>query len=193
MGSTSVMVALGKLCGAHDSVGAVADQAQSSGSRRNMTAFVHLPTGGNHATPEQIKPITDALWGEALWQQYTRLTIVRNPWARAVSWWDYARNELGQQMAFSEALKNTERPYWFDANGTRQAQIYLRCESLDEDYQKFCTERNLATDPLPRLRRGARDPRKPYWEYFNTEDQQTVADNFALEIATFGYRFGDPA
>lgn len=187
------MVTLGNLCGPHDSVGAVADQAGGSAVRRNMTAFSHLPTAGNHATPDQIKPITSALWGDAVWQQYTRLTIVRNPWARAVSWWDYARHQLGKNLPFRSALENSERPYWFDETGQRQAQVYLRCESLDEDFQRFCIDRNLQSEPLPRLRPGARDPGKPYWDYFNAEDQQTVAENFALEIAEFGYRFGDSA
>ncbi len=189
------MVALGSLCGKHDSVGAAADLTEQFplSQRRNMTAFSHLPTAGNHATPDQIQTVMNALWGPDPWQQYTRLTIVRNPWARAVSWWDYARNQLGAELDFEQCLENTERAYWFDGQGARLATVYLRCEQLDQDYQRFCDEHALPWHPLPRLRRGTRDHRKPYWDYFNDQSRQRVADNFALEIDQFGYQFGDPA
>ncbi|MEM9532321.1 MAG: hypothetical protein AAGA23_15505 [Pseudomonadota bacterium] len=195
VGSTSVMVALGSVCGVQDSVGGVADSDDPAltGLRRNMTAFCHLPTGGNHAAPVDLKMITDALWGEGLWQHYVKVTIVRNPWARAVSWWDYATHRLEQDLPFDQALTNTERPYWFDDQGKALAQVYLRCENLKQDYLKFCGDYDIPTTALPRLRRGQRTPDKPYWEYYNDETRQLIADNFRLEIDHFGYRFGDPA
>jgi hypothetical protein len=189
--STSVMVALGKQCSEHDCVGGVADQSDLSNDRRNLEAFSHLPTGGNHATPGQIRPIAELLWGEELWPSYFKFTIVRNPWERAVSWLDYSRNELGRRVDLESALANTERDYWFDTAGEPLADAYIRYERLDEDYQSICERLDIPHQPLPRLRVGQRDRTVPYWEYYDESSRDLIARAFDREIEYFDYRFGE--
>ena len=192
VGSTSVMVALGSQCGPQDCVGGMLDQGSpdSASSRRNMAAFSHLPTAGNHATPGQLRPIVEALWGRDLWRSYLKVTIIRNPWDRAVSWWDYANNKLGRKIPLSDALHNTERDYWFHGSEP-WADLYLRYEHLADDYAALCNKLGLKPNPLPHLRSGTRDKQRPYWTYFDQVSRDRIARNFALELDHFGYRFGE--
>lgn len=185
------MCALAEQCGPQDSTGGVLDQGNDSAAnyRRNMSAFSHLPTLGNHATPQQIKTIMSLLWGDKLWQQYLKVTIVRNPWERAVSFFDYKNNALKKQISFEESLLNTERPYWFYDDGSPTADVYLRYENLDSDYQALCERLNLEYKPLPVMRKGQRDHKKPYWEYYDAQTQEIIAQEFEQEIAYFGYKF----
>lgn len=186
------MVALGKQCGQHDSVGGISGglEIEVANYRRNMCAFSHLPTHGNHATPGQLRDIVELLWGDQLWDQYFKFTIVRNPWDRAVSWLDYSLHELGQKLAFEHGLENTERPYWFSPAGEPLADFYLRYESLETDYETLCQRLGMAHEALPKLRVGQRDRSKPYWEYYSEDTRDIVARKFDREIDYFSYEFG---
>lgn len=184
--STSVLAALAHHCGPNDSVGGALD-GEYTGERRNMAAFSHLPTAGNHATPKQIRSVCDFLWGKDIWLRYTRITIVRNPWDRAVSWWDYANRTLGKNLSFEQALANSERSYWFTPDGEPWAQITLRYESLNADYEKLCSDLSLPCQPLQHLRPGS--ARRHYSTYYDARSRDLVARHFDREIEHYHYSF----
>lgn len=190
VGSTSVMAALGAHCGPHDTVGGALDREGHAklSKRRNMSAFVHLPTAGNHAKPAQIKDVTNALWGPSIWSAYLKITIIRNPWDRTLSWWDYVNNSLERPMSLVAASINSERDYWFHG-AIQWPDVFLRYERLAEDYKSLCDRLQLPYRSLPHLRPGTRDRRKPYWAYFDEGSRAEVARNYSMEIDRFGYAF----
>lgn len=184
--STSVLAALAEHCGVNDSVGGALD-GENTGQRRNMAAFSHFPTAGNHATPAQIRSVVSSLWGDEIWTTYHRITIIRNPWDRAVSWWDYANRYLKQPLNFEDALVNSERDYWLDTDGRPWAHTTLRYEALETDYRRLCEHLGLPCHPLRHLRRG--NQRRHYSTYYDTTTRAVIAQNFGLEIACYGYAF----
>ena len=191
--STSVMYALSKLCNEHDSCGGIAGKVEIEveNYRRNMCAFSHLLTMGNHAAPGEIRDVTDIMWGCNLWNQYYKFTIVRNPWDWALSLIDYAQHELGKDLDFDDVVKRSQRHYWFSDEGEPLADYYIRFENLDEDYAAVCHHLGLPHDQLPKLRVGQRNAEKPYWEYYTEETRDLIARTFEREIDHFSYRFGE--
>lgn len=191
--STSVMYALSGLCSEHDSCGGIAGKVeqQVENRRRNMQAFSHLQTQGNHATPAEIKNICRMLWGEQLWQQYFKITVVRNPWDWALSLLDYTNNQLGARLDFSDVVTRSQRRYWFSEEGRPLADFYIRYERLNQDFESVCQRIGAEDATLPHFRIGQRDKSKPYWEFYTNENRELIQRTFALEIEHFGYRFGE--
>jgi hypothetical protein len=191
--STSVMYALSKLCDEHDTSGGIAGkvEVEVENHRRNMCAFSHLPTMGNHAAPAEIRAITDIMWGSELWDQYYKFTIVRNPWDWALSLLDYSQHQLGQKLDFGDVVERSQRRYWFSDRDEPLADFYIRYENLDADYARVCSHLGLREEPLPKLRVGTRDTQKPYWEYYTDEMRELIEQAFQLEINYFSYRFGE--
>ncbi|MFK8020983.1 MAG: sulfotransferase family 2 domain-containing protein [Pseudomonadales bacterium] len=191
--STSVMYALSRLCNENDSCGGIAGKVEEDvdNLRRNMTAFSHLQTMGNHAAPEEIRDISDMLWGSALWQSYYKFTIVRNPWDWALSLLDYARNQLGSDINFDDVVKHSQRRYWFSDSDQPLADFYIRYEHLNEDYNSVCQHLQLPGEPLPHFRVGSRDKSRPYWEFYTEANRNLIAQIFAQEIEYFSYQFGE--
>lgn len=191
--STSVMYALSKLCNENDSCGGIAGHVEekTENYRRNMQAFAHLQTMGNHATPSEIKDICEILWGSELWDRYYKFTVVRNPWDWALSLLDYSQNQLGATLSFTDVIERSQRRYWFSEDGKPLADFYLHYESLEDDFATVCRTIGAPETPLPHLRIGQRDKSKPYWEHYSDANRALIERAFEMEIDYFGYRFGE--
>jgi hypothetical protein len=136
------------------------------------------------------------------------LTLVRNPWDRAVSYWTWARAQsfahpavgLAKAHDFAGFLRHPQtraalaawpaRAYMTDATGVERARLYARLERLEEDLVPFWDHLGFRL-PVPRANESGR-PRD--WRPFYDEALAALVGQIAAEdIARFGYRFDDPA
>jgi hypothetical protein len=136
------------------------------------------------------------------------LTLVRNPWDRAVSYYHWLQSQtfahpavaLSQTLGFSAFLNHSQTQtalalspytsYLTDRFGQERANLYARLEHLHTDLDPFYAHlgfRLAAIEPANRSTR-ARDWRG----YYSDADAALIARIAAPDIARFNYRF-DPA
>jgi hypothetical protein len=133
------------------------------------------------------------------------VTLVRNPWDRAVSLYHWARvqsfaNPLvgaARTHDFSGFLNHSQvqiafaarpaRAYVQDANGTTRARLFARVEHLEADLAPFEAHLGFGLSPLARANPSDRpgDWRRCYSDV----DADLLARLCAEDIAQFGYRF----
>ena len=133
------------------------------------------------------------------WNDYTKFSIVRNPWDRVVSDFFYCKKEnyVPKEFTFKEEViynkDNKERwkqPCydWLTLNGKMAVENILRFENLNDDFQKMCSQLDLPTTiKLPHLNKTKH---KHSTEYYDEETKQIVAEKYAKDIEYFGYEFG---
>lgn len=134
--------------------------------------------------------------------EYTSISSVRHPWARAVSLYanvrrvgfegsfdDFIINEL---YSWQSGLKNRWNTYeMFHERGELIVDHVIRLEHLETDLRPIVEERwpDLDLDYTTRSNAGAH---QPFREYYTDKTVDIVAEFFAYDIETFGYRFDDP-
>jgi hypothetical protein len=136
------------------------------------------------------------------------LTVVRNPWDRAASYYHWLRAQrfahpavgLAKANDFEGFLAHPQTraslaawPYGAhvrDATGVERCTLFARHERLDADLAAFEAHLGFRITPLPRVNESAR-PRD--WRPLYSETAAAIiAATCAEDIARFGYRF-DPA
>lgn len=156
----------------------------------------HAPL--NHLTLEEISTLGFATREEL--DSYFKFAFVRNPWDRAVSEFLFPplRELFGECASFREGLEVMTE--WVDAghgNHLRRQVDFLSAEgvrldfvgyfeNLREDFQAVC--RYIGIDRVDLPHENWTDHR-PYWEYYDAETRNVVADLYAPDIEAFGYSF----
>jgi hypothetical protein len=144
---------------------------------------------------------------EKRWAQAFKFAIVRNPWDRAVSLYEYRvqTNQTGlgsTSVPFEEWLRLVfvERdPYYHDqpkmlqsqsdwlkdASGNMPVDFVGRFENLNAEFAVVAQKLGI-TAQLPHLNRSKRKTAKPYY----TDDSvEIIARYFAEDIERFGYKY----
>lgn len=133
-------------------------------------------------------------------------TLVRNPWARAVSYYhwlqrqsfDHSAVQLAKALGFSDFLHHPQtmasfqaspaRSYMSDAEGQERATLYIRLEHFAEDAGPLWA--HLGFDlTLPRANETGTGA--DYRKYYSESDSNLLAKCCAEDVQRFGYRF-DP-
>ena len=133
--------------------------------------------------------------------EYTVISSVRHPWARAVSLYanvvragyqgsfdDFILNEL---FTWQSGLQNRWNTYeMFHERGKRIVDHVVRIEHLEHDLRPFVEQRwpDLHFDYTTRSNPGAH---QPFRDYYTDKTREIVADFFAYDIETFGYQYDD--
>ncbi len=135
------------------------------------------------------------------------LTLVRNPWDRAVSYYHWLRGQsfahpavgLAKAHDFSGFLNHAQTrtalilwpysAYMRDRFGQERASLFARLEQLDQDLVPFEAHLGFRLTPSPRA--NVSDRALDYRRYYNDADAALLAQISADDIARFGYRF-DP-
>ncbi len=136
------------------------------------------------------------------YRAYFKFSFVRNPWARAHSWYKNVmqdplhQKELGvpPDCTFADFIANhldtwAMRPqlYWLrDCRGDIPLDFIGRFERLEEDFTRVSTRLGLPEAPLPHLIRSGGPP---YQEVYDRRSRALIARRYAEEIAFFGYTF----
>lgn len=132
----------------------------------------------------------------AVFPRLTKITCIRNPWDRCVSFFfSPHRGEVSwSPEAFAEFIATTVKPhrhYLSLENGEedcfRDIDIVLRFEHLRKDFSALCDRLGIGAHELPLANASKRDYYRHY--YMNDTLVDLVSEKFADEIARFGYSF----
>ncbi len=133
---------------------------------------------------------------------YYKFTFVRNPWARAYSWYkNVIRDELHlQKYKISSDISLAEFLRRFGGKGELRPQLYWlktfqgsvsmdfigRFESLAQDYEKVALALKLETSELPHEIKGSGSN---YRDHYDSQSKELVAKIYREDVETFGYTF----
>lgn len=141
--------------------------------------------------------------------RFFTLTLVRNPWDRAVSYYHWLRGQsfahpavgLAKANGFSGFLNHPQTTtafrlwpytaYMRDRFGVERASLYARLEHLDQDLAPF--EAHLGFRVTPLLRANESDRVRDWRGFYSDADAGLIAEVCASDIARFGYGFDGEA
>nr|WP_320194058.1 sulfotransferase family 2 domain-containing protein [uncultured Desulfobacter sp.] len=139
-------------------------------------------------------------FGEEIWRRSFKFTVVRNPYDRLVSFYEYsriARKNINSVQwgkpdpgTFEEWLSK-EKPlgqlhYLTDTNGKILVDYIAKLETLQKDLLYICFKLKVLPFILPKLNRSKR---RPYQTYYNPQIKGIVDRYYGNEIERFGYTF----
>ena len=121
-----------------------------------------------------------------------RAVVVRNPFDRMVSGYQYATGGgtdfkswvmgLDWVVAPGVDFKRTPQLHW-----TCQCNFVIHFEGLQDGISKLFKRIGIPDQELPHLKKS--DGRKRYQEYYDDETRAVVADRFAMDLVKLDYRF----
>lgn len=133
---------------------------------------------------------------------YFKFAIVRNPWARAYSWYrNVLRDEIHQRtLKIAEHLPLDEFLRRFSGTGMLRSQTWWlrdfggsipldhigRFETLAEDFKEVCKAIDLPQTTLPHEIMGSGDE---YRQHYDENSANLIAEVYGEEIEMFGYVF----
>lgn len=136
------------------------------------------------------------------YSDYFKFTIVRNPWARAFSWYKNvlidkihrSNHEIMEDTTFKEFLtkfagRGMLKPqmYWIkNYNGTVPLDYIGRFENLSDEITEITNRLNLKNISLPHKVKGRKGD---YREHYDEEAHDIVLDVYREEIELFDYQF----
>ena len=133
------------------------------------------------------------------------LTLVRNPWDRAVSYYTWLRAQafahpavgLAKALSFSGFLNHPQTmtafrlwpyaAYMRDRHGVERASLYARLETLDHALAPFEAHLGFALRPLARANESDRP--RDWRQAYSDADAALIGTLCAGDIARFRYRF----
>jgi hypothetical protein len=135
------------------------------------------------------------------------VTLVRNPWDRAVSYYhwlrvqsfDHAAVSRAKSLDFSGFLNHPETQgslrawpasaYMRDSTGKDRCSLYIRLEYLAQDILPFEAHLGFRLTPLAHANRSQRA--RDWRGYYSDKDATLLAACCAEDITRFGYGFDD--
>jgi len=137
---------------------------------------------------------------------YFKFAFVRNPWDRFLSEFMYRKRLHGKSFScgFKEflingqgdahrraAIKQHIRPqceFVYDEDGNQLVDFIGRFENQQEDFNQICDKLGILHKELTHENKS---DHKPYWEYYDDEIREIVAEKYKKDIKVFGYKFGE--
>jgi len=179
--------------------------------------FVHInKTAGTSVGRAIGLPVKDHLTakeiiarvGKQNWNASYKFTVVRNPWDKVVSLYEYRRKKNKTQIAsrsitFTEWVELTHgenrNPFYYDNVKSFQAQVewlkddddhitidfVARFETLRADFEQIRDAIGTRAD-LPHLNASSR---KSYKDYYTDETREIIARWYHEDIEVFAYTF----
>jgi len=164
---------------------------------------IGLPVKHHQTAKEVIASI-----GRDKWNAAYKFTLVRNPWDKVVSHYEYRRKRNKTEVAtrgisFAEWVNKTygpeKDPFYYNNPKAFQPQVEWlkndegkididfigKFETINEDYGKIKSAIGLEAE-LPHLNASKR---KGYQSYYDAETREIVANWFREDIEAFGYTF----
>ena len=164
---------------------------------------IGLPIKHHRTAREVIASI-----GKDKWNTAYKFTLVRNPWDKVVSHYEYRRKRnktevASRNISFSEWVKMTygqeKDPYYYNNPKAFQPQVEWlkddegkisidfigKFETINEDFEQIKKAIGIEAE-LPHLNPTKR---AAYQSYYYDETREIVAHWFREDIEVFGYRF----
>ena len=143
------------------------------------------------------------------YRSYYKFTFVRNPWARAYSWYrNVIRDPQHQQKlkvspdcSFQDFLRHhldnwalqSQLEWITDTQGNIPLDFIGRFEHLHQDFAKVCQTLGIDDPNLPELLKThhGNGSKNHYTEAFDAEGKDIIATAFKDEIQYFNFEFGE--
>ena len=182
-------------------------------SHKHKCIFIHIPrTGGTSIE----KALTEADWWKVdkktkhldcktaknlykdNWNEYFKFTIVRNPWDMYVSFFcfekrksiNYFQKNVNKKFKnYIHKTRQKNNAYYFDKDGTPTADIYIRFENIQSDFNDFSDKLHIPREQLPFLKSEFRKDKKHYSNYYDDESIEFIEKRHKKIIDYFNYRF----
>ena len=155
-----------------------------------------------HLTGQEIKKIV----GNLIWSSYFKFAVVRNPWSKAVSEYDWylrygtrvsfkvwarslrLRLRLNGVIVVREVGHNIPQTnFLFDGKGNLMVDEVLRFESIAQEFKALAKKQKWdITLPYAESTRS-QQPRKDFREVYDTETIEIIEGIYADDISNFGY------
>lgn len=136
------------------------------------------------------------------YRDYFKFAIVRNPWARAFSWYKNvmvdkihrANHEITEETSFNDFLGQfagqgmlKPQTYWLkNFDGSVSLDYIGRFENLSNEIIEISNRLNLTGMSLPHKVKGRK---ADYREHYDDETYKIILDVYADEIELFNYQF----
>ncbi|MBL4926931.1 sulfotransferase family 2 domain-containing protein [Fuscibacter oryzae] len=181
----------------------IGDTPKARARRARVKALKAAGRLWKHSTLADIDGVLSGAELEAM----RLVTLVRNPWDRAVSYYHWLRVQgfahpavgLAKSHDFSGFLNHPQTQtafrlwpygaYLRDARGEERAANFLRLEHLAQDIAPFEAHLGFRLTPLGRANES--DRQRDWRGYYSDADAALLADLSAEDIARFGYAFDD--
>lgn len=156
----------------------------------------------NHMTAKEIRKAL----GKEVWDTYTKITVVRNPFDKTVSWfWMNVHESIRANCANDfEFAADTFRKWLkvaptlpidkgiYTINGVISCDIVLRYETLIKDFNEATGMLGIEGEvDLGHNKGGARRRPEEFKLYYDDASKDVVARHFKFEIRQFEYQFDD--
>lgn len=141
-----------------------------------------------HQTARGIRDLI----GEEMWKKYRKISIIRNPWDHAVSFYNWVIYRKQFTGTFEEYVHAKYRSYWpfLAIDDEYCIDIVIRFEHLTEDLSRGLSTLGLPAEVnMPRAKTSIRKDRD-YRDYYTDETREVVRDKNSAIIDRFGYTFG---
>lgn len=169
----------------------------------SISKAIGMPRKQHYTAQETINII-----GREKWNSAYKFTIVRNPWDKVWSHYNYRVriNETGLRdagLSFNEWVEITygepknkrfyDQPKMFapqedwllDSEGKNEMDFIGRFENLNEDFSKIAAVIGV-DEHLPHLNQSTRGS---YHEHYSEKSKAIIQNWFARDIEAFGYKF----
>ena len=185
---TSIEVSLTSICGSDDIIGPV--------------TLENLPPDYKHPENYDKNKFEDTMSAEGIksnipleyWEEYTKFSVVRNPWDRMISAWFWqTRNDSRDLSIFlsQPALSPISMSEQLTVNDSICTDFLIRYENLNDDYKKVCKLLKISPVKLPYAKSGYKPKDAHYTKYYDGYTKNIIETKFKDDINNFGYKFGD--
>ncbi|MGX2039760.1 sulfotransferase family 2 domain-containing protein [Methylocaldum sp. MU1018] len=187
--------------------------------------FVHIPKCAGIAIAHSLfgsavphSTITDyqIMFGSEIFNRYFKFTIVRNPWSRLVSAFNFikaggfdsydamwSRKHMAQFHSFDEFVKylDVHRDYlrwphffpqyrWLVTPTGKVPLDYIgRLENINEAIETISSELKLGEVGLKKMNSSVSPEKKHYSEYYTENTKKIVHELYKKDIRLLGYQF----
>lgn len=201
-------------------------------SHANKIIFVHIPRTAGESIEKCLGmyggELTDSFWGtvdnknvlqhstamelkseidnDALWDEYTKFSVVRNPFSKAVSEYHWYLR-YGPYCTFEEwviSLENRitinrsihiaeighnlpQHVFLFDEHERLMVDKVIRFENLEEEFNDFLIEQIIAATLPPESMTKSQMIFEDFRDYYNANTTDIVGTIYAEDLSLFSY------
>lgn len=218
-GGTSLEIALSKFCGPDDVIAPIVPEDEAIRAKLGFRGAQNYDKPARERTlkdrlnylrwPKSLRvyynhmpaPEVRAAIGDRIWNDYLKITLVRNPWDMFISffYWEGAHRTYGEDRFADFVAEHANLPAWvrsvYSIDGQPVADYFVRHEALAEDLGELSAKLGLPEDLGTlmagiRAKGGTRDKRRSATEFFPAGAPVTELVRLlgSPEVERFGFK-----